>query len=1456
MAVAVGVQRRRTWAEWLTLAVGVHVRGFATAVVVAGARLWVAVVWGAAGGDAMAVVDVWMGEVAEAWGRMLGRMVGSGAGGVVDGAFAGLWDGLPAFVAGPLRGVLRGGVGALVGVTVLVVVVVGLAGAVLQALWRTGVGAVAMGGVPALVAGGVCGGGAGGGGGGLGWWERARGLAGAGRGLQRRWAGTGTAGRGEVRSGSRGEGTGSAGRRGGELRRGVERGGGRREDGARAGGAAAEAWQERVDEGAVGGELSNGRGGEHLAMSEGGREARGRGRGRMNGPGRHGQHRSGPPLAERDTMRGSAPGGDAVTGLGRHGGPERAPEERVAERDPPCPVSPACGGTGGPGGGERAGGESGATWRERATWGKEWSRAEIGGCREARVLATRAHIPEGLVDRMGGVLVKGVVRGGAAVASVLVGRMMEVGARTDVRVEAVEAGRLEEARFVGRGRLVRETPTGRVARWLGELKRGRAAGVLQDLRGEEVVRATDEEVAVLFPRAAGPAVVADEALLGVGGKSAVRLWTCGEDAGRWEEMVWKVVEEKGADVCAGVSGMRFAHLAQIRAVAGVREVVAEAVDGLLQGRDEALMGRVRLTFLRKAGGGLRPIGVGETLPQVAKTLLGRALGAVVGATVADAGQWGLVEDAARRLGVQAQEVVETIPGALLVSADIRNAFGTVERAAVVEAAGWALERSGAAGAAGLLETVRACLRPGEVVMGGDRVRVMDRGVVQGDPTSMLLYGAWMARVVARVVERVDGVEALEVEGPTMRERLERGARAVVWAYADDVGVAGVDEEVVWRAYETLREELRAGGQEVNDAKGVAMGEALRVGAAERGVAWAEGMKVLGVPVARGTAVRDRLVRELLAKAAERNRLIAGLPSAFGRLVLHRMAGGFACLQWAWAALGSECRRRNLGALREIQREAVEGLCGMKGGEVDEQVCRRAHLPVHRGGLGLRCVHRWAEAAEGVATEQQRDAREEELVEEQVLECMGGAEARFLGRRQASVEEAGAWRWLTVRSVAAALDVLRPGEVEECALRRYVGAPMVEERWAAEACPMGHGVRVELGGGLARDHMPVCRTAVVNQRHGAAAAALAAVMRVEFGGKRVLEEQGVAGHGGPTARKRGYTAAGTTAPGDVVLRCVGVGAGGTDVFFDLRVKGATSGGPEGGAAAREAYDEKMEEHGRLCRRGLVAGASDGMREDCRRRAAIVFRAVGLDGWGGVDKRSYSELERHLGRAAPAAAAAMARAVVLTQATADRAVRVRMAAAEAQRAAMGRVGASPMAERGERRLRAGRRGAGGPVEVDTEGSEAGSEGSAETGGEGEGAAARPGGDGGGGLVRLAGDGTPGSRWFIPLIHAAAVRCGATARPEVVGRWVERAREHYEAWRGRTAAVGVPGWDELLDIVVAVKRGQQGARWPRGTERYLSAAAQEKVLALREGELPEGLAVVGVWVTETRGEPPSME
>ena len=64
---------------------------------------------------------------------------------------------------------------------------------------------------------------------------------------------------------------------------------------------------------------------------------------------------------------------------------------------------------------------------------------------------------------------KGVVRGGAAVASVLVGRMMEVGARTDVRVEAVEAGRLEEARFVGRGRLVRETPMGGAKSFIGQI---------------------------------------------------------------------------------------------------------------------------------------------------------------------------------------------------------------------------------------------------------------------------------------------------------------------------------------------------------------------------------------------------------------------------------------------------------------------------------------------------------------------------------------------------------------------------------------------------------------------------------------------------------------------------------------------------------------------------------------------------------------------------------------------------------------------------------------------------------------------------------------------------------------------------------------------------------------------------------------------------------------------------
>ena len=190
------------------------------------------------------------------------------------------------------------------------------------------------------------------------------------------------------------------------------------------------------------------------------------------------------------------------------------------------------------------------------------------------------------------------------------------------------------------------------------------------------------------------------------------------------------------------------------------------------------------------------------------------------------------------------------------------------------------------------------------------------------------------------------------------------------------------------------------------------------------------------------------------------------------------------------------------------------------------------------------------------------------------------------------------------------------------------------------------------------------------------------------------EQSVGANGAAVPRARGHAGAGRTAPGDVVVRCRNVGRDGMDMYLDVRVKGAASAGAAGGVAAKEAYDEKLEEHNVLCRKGFKTGATDAEKIDGQRRAGIDFQPIGMDGWGCMDGRSFQALEGLMGSAARAVSVGMARAVVLSQAVADHNVRTRMRVAEAQRASQGHVsGGKAVGVPGlkdARRLRAAKRG----------------------------------------------------------------------------------------------------------------------------------------------------------------------
>ena len=154
--------------------------------------------------------------------------------------------------------------------------------------------------------------------------------------------------------------------------------------------------------------------------------------------------------------------------------------------------------------------------------------------------------------------------------------------------------------------------------------------------------------------------------------------------------------------------------------------------------------------------------------------------------------------------------------AVLVTTDVMNAFNSVERKNVMDAVEWALQ--GSESAVEILELVRYGLQPGTIVLSDGSQRTMDRGVVQGDPTSATLFGTWMAYVLYRVKEsHPDTMAFLRPGGASAAELLRRG-KTVIWAYADDVAFLGRNEADVWAAHATFRDLLAAGGQQLCDAK--------------------------------------------------------------------------------------------------------------------------------------------------------------------------------------------------------------------------------------------------------------------------------------------------------------------------------------------------------------------------------------------------------------------------------------------------------------------------------------------------------------------------------------------------------------------------------------------------------------------------------------------------------------
>ena len=194
-----------------------------------------------------------------------------------------------------------------------------------------------------------------------------------------------------------------------------------------------------------------------------------------------------------------------------------------------------------------------------------------------------------------------------------------------------------------------------------------------------------------------------------------------------------------------------------------------------------------LFAIRKTTGGLRPIAIGTFLRRLGLRALLRCLRKeamdAVGPAQYALGRSGGADAAFKALALEAS----TGNDRAVLSVDIKNAYGTVDRSAIQEAI-----RRRLPCLAGLVDRLAGCsVRNAFDLKDGSMVWMpQGTGVPQGCPMSTLLFCAVVAEVLSRTEYRA----------------AQLGLQVRVIAYADDIYIVGRAADLM-QAYETLAEEL-------------------------------------------------------------------------------------------------------------------------------------------------------------------------------------------------------------------------------------------------------------------------------------------------------------------------------------------------------------------------------------------------------------------------------------------------------------------------------------------------------------------------------------------------------------------------------------------------------------------------------------------------------------------------
>lgn len=708
--------------------------------------------------------------------------------------------------------------------------------------------------------------------------------------------------------------------------------------------------------------------------------------------------------------------------------------------------------------------------------------------------------------------------------------------------------------------------------------------------------------------------------------SRVRAAVAGPDDEAWTETVRRAVFRARQRTAPGPTGARHEHLAEpMRAPGGAAfaRMIAEAVDATLAGDADATLLEGRLVPLAKpsAPGStglakLRPIVIGDTMLAVAKRVASAPLRAAAHPLFKGSAQH--LEDR-NGCAVVARRVAHAHDqGWWVISLDVANAFNTVDRAAVMDAANTACPQVAA--------FVRWCLQPARVHLAPDVEPITcETGVVQGCPLAPTLFALALRGARERARSGPPGVPRDGAPMPTavLLESLPDGLPAAcrtgtmpspatvydAW-YADDGHLVAPSLMTAAEVVDRLTKALQDIGLALNGAKTrvlpppdvtleAAEAELQRLGAdgGGGGLAAAQAtsmLVVLGTPVGDPAEVRAHVER-LVDDACRRIAGYRALDAPFAELRALRWAGARSllehiALQVSAAAFDNVLHQR----LEDVEVGAIRHMLRHYGTVPDadlEPAIRQARLPVHLGGLGVASLRSalvadttrpgfvrlrsTAEqgAADGAASEAHLAGLDREPDRLEHL-------ARY---RELAADNGQAIRWIADNNPFV-IDPRRDPNVEAAALALLLGRPVLEGIHPATPCT--RGCRRAQGDGTSTvpsldplgRHILACSSLSTTRRHDAVRDALFVRLTAWFGRNRVHREAGIDVAGNPITRGAGQQRSGDMYPGDVY---VDLGQQGR-IFLDVVVRDTWSSAivakaaTRGTAAAEVGYDSKTED----------------------------------------------------------------------------------------------------------------------------------------------------------------------------------------------------------------------------------------------------------------------------------------